>query len=257
MERRSPVIDITALCRSGHYHAGMPEKLWFLRRLNLFDGMTTEEVEAISHEFRMWRCDARQSVLDSATDHLYLLKEGRVRLYSVTADGHELTTAIVLPGQLFGVGALLGSGRATNAEALEESWICEAGAQDFLNMLARHPMLMARVLMAMALQIFRLEEALESVAYKSVAARLATLLISLVEQGEQRPEGVVLPPYPQEEMGKMIGAARESVARVLAEWREAGIIATGRRTVVREVDALRRLAGGDEARTGRNGTRHR
>jgi CRP-like cAMP-binding protein len=236
---------------------GMPEKLWFLRRLNLFDGMTAEEVESISHEFRMWRCDARQSVLDSATDHFYLLKEGRVRLYQVTADGHELTTAIVLRGQLFGVGALLGSGKATNAEALEESWICEAGTQDFLNMLARHPMVMAKVLMGMALQIFNLEETLESVAYKTVAARLATLLLSLLDEGERSPEGVVLPAYPQEEMGKMIGAARESVARVLAEWREAGIIATGRRTVVREVDALRRLAAGDEARSVHNGARHR
>jgi CRP/FNR family transcriptional regulator len=233
----------------------MPDKLWFLRRLNLFDGMTAEEVEAISHEFRMWRCDARQSMLDSATEHVYLLKEGRVRLYQVTADGHELTTAVVLPGQMFGVGALLGSGKATNAEALEESWICEAGAQDFLNMLARHPMLMAKVLMGMARHIFHLEEALESMAYKPVSARLATLLVSLLDQGARTPDGVVLPPYPQEEMGKMIGATRESVARALSEWREAGIIATGRRTVVREVDVLRRLATGDEARPVHNGTR--
>jgi CRP/FNR family transcriptional regulator len=233
----------------------MPDKLWFLRRLNLFDGMTAEEVEAISHEFRMWRCDARQSVLDSATEHVYLLKEGRVRLYQVTADGHELTTAVVLPGQLFGVGALLGSGKATSAEALEESWICEAGAQDFLNMLARHPMFMAKVLMGMARHIFHLEEALESMAYKPVSARLATLLVSLLDQGERTPDGVVLPPYPQEEMGKMVGATRESVARALAEWREAGIIATGRRTVVREVDVLLRLAAGDETRPVHNGTR--
>jgi hypothetical protein len=54
-------------------------------------------------------------------------------------------------------------------------------------------------------------------------------------------------------MGKMIGATRESVARALAEWREPGIITTGRRTVVRDVEALRRLAAGDEVRAVHNG----
>jgi CRP-like cAMP-binding protein len=233
----------------------MRDKLWLLRRLNLFDGMSADEVENLSREFRMWRCDARQSVLAHATDRIYLLKEGRVRLYQLTSDGHELTTGIVQPGQIFGVGALLPSGKATNAEALEESWICEAGAQDFLTMLARHPMLMAKVVMGMAQQIFHLEETLESMAYKPVASRLATLLVSLLDEGEQTPDGIVLPPYPQEEMGKMIGATRESVARTLAEWREAGVISTGRRTVVRGVDALRRLAAGDEARPVHNGAR--
>jgi CRP-like cAMP-binding protein len=85
----------------------MADKLWYLRRLNLFDEMSDQEVEQISHEFHMWRCNARSSCLDEATDRVYLLKAGRIRLYQLTADGRELTTAIVLPGQMFGIGSLL------------------------------------------------------------------------------------------------------------------------------------------------------
>ena len=221
----------------------MPDKLWYLRRLNLFDEMSDQEVEEISREFRMWTCDPKQDCLSQASDRVYLLKAGRVRLYQLTADGHELTTAIVLPGQMFGMGSLMGQGRATNAEAVEQSLICEASAQDFMAILAQHPLLMAKVVMAMARQIFHLEETLESIAYKSVPTRLAELLVSLAEAGERTDEGIALPPYPQEELGKMIGATREAVARSLGEWRELGIIATGRRTVVRDLAALRRLAG--------------
>ena len=54
----------------------------------------------------------------------------------------------------------------------------------------------------------------------------------------------MLPAYPQEELGKMIGATREAVARSLGEWRELGLVTTGRRVVVRDVDALRRVAAG-------------
>lgn len=226
----------------------MPDKFWYLRRLNLFEEMSDEEVEHISHEFHMWRCDARSACLGQATDRVYLLKAGRIRLYQLTVDGHELTTAIVLPGQMFGIGSLLGNGRASHAEALEESVICEASAPDFLAMLARHPILMAKVVMTMARQIFTLEETLESIAYKSVPIRLAELLLSLTEEGETRPEGIVLPPYPQEELGKMIGATREAVARSLGEWREMGLISTGRRTVVLDIAGLRRLTSGPAVR---------
>lgn len=226
----------------------MPDKLWYLRRLNLFEEMSDEEVEQVSHEFRMWRCDGKSSCLDQATDRVYLLKAGRIRLYQLTSDGHELTTAIVLPGQMFGIGSLLANGRATHAEALEESVICEAGAHDFMAILAKHPLLMAKVVMAMARQIFTLEEALESIAYKSVPTRLAELLVSLAKDGEPTPDGVALPPYPQEELGKMIGATREAVARSLGEWRELGLVVTGRRIVVIDEAALRRVARGGEPR---------
>jgi hypothetical protein len=42
----------------------------------------------------------------------------------------------------------------------------------------------------------------------------------------------------------VIGATREAVARTLGEWREMGIIATGRRTTVLERDGLQHLAAG-------------
>lgn len=227
---------------------GVPDKFWYLRRLNLFDEMSDAEVEQLSHEFHMWRCDARSSCLGQATDRVYLLKAGRVRLYQLTADGHELTTAVVLPGQMFGIGSLLGNGRATHAEALEESVVCEVGAPEFMAMLARHPMLMAKLVMAMAKQIFTLEETLESVAYESVPTRLARLLVSLMGEGEPSADGVVLALYPQEELGKMIGATREAVARALGDWRESGVVLTGRRIVIRDVDALHGLASGRQSR---------
>lgn len=230
------------------YAWGMPDKFWYLRRLNLFDEMSDEEVESLSHEFRMWTCDAKSSCLDQATDRVYLLKAGRIRLYQLTPDGHELTTAIVMPGEMFGIGSLLGNGRATHAEALEQSVICEAAAHEFLSMLAGHRLLMAKVIMAMARQIFNLEETLESIAYKSVPMRLAELVISLLPEGEKTPDGIALPPYPQEELGKMIGATREAVARSLAEWRELGLVTTGRRVVITDADGIRRLAAGREVR---------
>ena len=85
-----------------------------------------------------------------------------------------------------------------------------------------------------------LPDTLESVVSQPVAGRLATLVVSMIDQGEQTPEGVLLPPVSHEDLGKMIGATRESVSRTLSDWRQHGIISNqGRRILVRKLLVLR------------------
>jgi CRP/FNR family cyclic AMP-dependent transcriptional regulator len=192
----------------------------------------------------MRTCAPRHSVLSESGDRVYLLKQGRVRLYHLTVEGQEVTTAVVSPGQLFGLGAFFGAdGSAMHAEAMEESYICEAGAQDFLAMLARHPLLMARVTMVMAKQIFRLEQTIESMASQQVSGRLAAHLLEEMAEGETLDGGVLLPSHSQEELAKLIGTTRESVSRTLSTWRATQVIRMKRRRiVVLKPDSLRRAA---------------
>ncbi len=229
--------------------SGMPDKVWFLRRLNLFEGMNEAEIEEVSRELKMRTCAPHHSLLGDGGDRVYLLKHGRVRLYHLTVDGQDVTTAVLTPGQLFGLGAFLGAsdGTATHAEALEESYICEAGAQDFLAMLARHPLLMARVVMVMAKQIFRLEQTIESMASQQVSQRLAALFLDEMPNGYAAEGGWLLPSNSQEELAKLIGSTRESVSRALSTWRARGLIRMrGRRIVVLDADRLRRTANAEE-----------
>jgi CRP-like cAMP-binding protein len=209
--------------------------------------MSEAEIEEVSHELKMRSCAPRHSVLTESGDRVYLLKQGRVRLYHLTVDGQDVTTAVIAPGQLFGVGAFFGGdGSATHAEALEESYICEAGAQDFLAMLARHPVLMARVVMVMAKQIFRLEQTIESIASQQVPQRLAGVLLEEMADGEKSDGGVLLPSHSQEDLAKLIGSTRESVSRALSTWRTDKVITMrGRRIVVLRPDRLRREADPD------------
>ncbi len=71
--------------------------------------------------------------------------------------------------------------------------------------------------------------------------RLAQLLLGMAENLPSGGNGtVVIPAYSHEELGKMIGATRESVTRTLSAWRRDGIIAAeGRRIVIRKRGALR------------------
>jgi CRP/FNR family transcriptional regulator len=217
----------------------MADKIALLRRLNLFDEMSEDEVAEVSRQLRMQEVVPGQSI-GGQSDRIYLLKTGRVRLYRVTADGEDVTTATLTPGQLFGLAALeAGSARASLAEALERSVICDAGAPDFVRLLGRHPLLMAKVVLAMARQMFRLEETVESLVVDSVGQRLARLLLGWLGDAEEVAGGQLLPAHTQEEMAKLVTATRETVARTVSGWRAEGILRSeGRRLLVVNPRAL-------------------
>jgi len=222
---------------------GMTDKLGFMRRLNLFEQMGEAEVEQISRELKMRHCRAHQTVFEGSPDSVYLLKEGRVRLYHLSADGEDVTTDVLEPGHLFGLSALFGgSSEDLSAQALEDSYVCEAGGQDFLAMLARHPLLMAKVMMAMAKQMFRLERTIESLAREPVDSRLARLFVDLESSAQKLSEGSLLPAMTREDMAKICITTRESVSRTLSAWSRDEIVELrGRRILIRDPERLRNL----------------
>src|SRR5260370_28645854 len=219
---------------------GMGDKLGFMRRLNLFESMSEAEVEQISKELKMRHCGAHEAVFEGSPDRVYRLEAGSVRLYRLAPTGEDVPTAVLEPGQLFGLSALFG-GRSEDlsAEALTDAYVCEAGAQDFLAILARHPLMMAKVMMAMAKQMFRLERTIEGLAKEPVDSRLARLVLDLVQGAEPSRDGRLLPAMTREELAKIAITTKESVSRTLSAWSKAGIVELrGRRILVREAERL-------------------
>jgi CRP-like cAMP-binding protein len=214
-----------------------------LRRLNLFEHMSEAELQQISKELTMRHCRAHENVYEGSPDRVYLLKQGRVRLYHLSPDGEDVTTALLEPGQLFGLSALFGGGNEDlRAVALEDTYVCEAGGQEFLSILARHPLMMAKVMMAMAKQMFRLERTIEGLAREPVDSRLARFVVDMLGAAEKSPDGQLLPALSREEMAKIAITTRESVSRTLAAWSRQGIVELrGRRIFVRDPGRLHKM----------------
>ena len=226
----------------------MPDKALLLQRLNLFESMGRQEVEAVARELRMRHYSPGELIGMGQSDRVYLLKEGRVRLFHVTRDGQDITTAVLEPGQLFGLWSLSDREREdepVTVACLDPCYVCEASAQDFLGILTRHPLLMARVVMVMAKQILRLQAAVESLAAEPARVRVARHLLALSTGATPHDDGLLLPPQTQEEMAKTIASTRETVSRALAALRREGIIAMqGRSVLILDIDGLRAIVDG-------------
>lgn len=72
------------------------------------------------------------------------------------------------------------------AEAQEESLVCEATRSDVESLIAARPEVAFRLLEVFGRRVLDLEERLEQLAYQSVAARLAALLLHWAERHGDR-----------------------------------------------------------------------
>jgi CRP/FNR family transcriptional regulator, cyclic AMP receptor protein len=90
------------------------------------------------------------------------------------------------------------------------------------------------------------ETRMEDVTLKEVPARLASLILFLVEsEGVQIPGEIRIPTsYTHEHLGTMIGANREAVTRAFGRLQDDGAVQVRRRLIyVEDVEALERVAG--------------
>jgi CRP-like cAMP-binding protein len=193
-------------------------KLWFLRRLDLFEGMSDADIERLGALLRERTCRRGNDVIVRPTgDQVYLLKTGRVRVTN-----GEVNVALLGPGQLFGTSALFGAAVTTQKViAIEDVVICEAPAGKFLAAMSMHPRLAAKVAILLARQLFDLEQTVQRTATEPIEARLADLLLRIADRAERLSRITGLS---QGDMARMIGASRESVSRILATWEREGLV---------------------------------
>ena len=90
------------------------------------------------------------------------------------------------------------------------------------------------------------ETRMEDVTLKEVPARLASLILFLVESEGVQGTGEIHVPtrYTHEHLGTMIGANREAVTRAFGRLQDEGAVQVRRRLIhVEDVEALERAAG--------------
>src|SRR5215207_3928990 len=177
---------------------------------------------------------------------LFLIKEGRVRVYLIASAGKEVTLDLLGSGTVLWARRLeLVDGHAVYAQAVQPTVLAFMGREDLDRFILKNPEVGLRMMDLLAERLGSSNERMAEVAHKDVVSRLASQILRLLEsEGVVDPEGYKLPAaYTHEELGTMIGAGRVAVSRALKDLREAGAVQTGRTTVhVRDTEILERIA---------------
>jgi CRP/FNR family cyclic AMP-dependent transcriptional regulator len=169
-----------------------------------------------------------------ADETLYLVTAGAVRLASVTPDGREVVVALLGTGDVFGECALLGRPSPIEARAVRTADVVAIPVALLGDILERRPAIAEQLLRLVASRLHRTSRALEHALVEDVSTRLSRRLRDLVdEHGTPSDDGVAIGvPLTQEELGRMVGASRETVNRALRGLSARGLVRTYEHTVV-------------------------
>lgn len=183
----------------------------------------------------------------SRSDHVIVLRQGRVKVTAAMPDGRNALLAVRGAGELFGELSALdpeGAPHSATVVALDDINVQVIPIHEFVAFLETHP----RVLMTlMRTIIVRLREAdrrrIEYGSYDTLN-RVARVLADQAEAHGVLSDGHLELSLSQEELAGIVSASRESVARALRTLREQGLVHTSRRSlVVADPDRLRNFGG--------------
>lgn len=213
----------------------MQRRLWYIKNAALFSWLQEDELRRLADRSEMVACKKNTTFYfaHEPSDSIYLVKQGRVKLTRTSAEGREVILDILGVGEIFGELAVTGEElRTHSATAVDDALVCIITRREFEALLRRHPEMALRVLKLVGLRRRELEMRLEDLIFQPVANRLVlTLLWQARRHGTREGDGSVRLPLTQKDLAHLVGASREAVAEQIAEFRQAGLLETGYRSV--------------------------
>ena len=227
----------------------LSEKIGLLRELELFSGLSDDDVVAIGHSTTMTHCRPGQVILspDDPPDRIHIVKKGTVRVFRVTPDGKQLTLDIYDRGTILGDMRLLGQDRLPEAyaETIDAAVICTITPDELRRLVERYPIVGVNIITFLSRRLQEAERELEAMAYQRVGQRLARKLIDLAGRfGVDTVRGTLIQArLTQQELAEMIGTTRETLAHTLADFRRRDLLDTVQhQVVIRDAERLAALA---------------
>src|ERR687893_1458321 len=224
------------------------EKISLLPLGDIFERLAREEIEEIKWDTlntSIERGEIFYTPMDLC-ETLFVLQKGRIRLYRATPEGREFTLTVLQSGTVFGEMVLTGQRlRNCYAQAVEESEVSAMCRADVERLILDKPAVGLQLVHLLSDRLTTYETRMEDIALKEVPARLASLILLLIEgEGLRTATGYKIPTrYTHQQLGSMIGANREAVTRAFVRLREVGAVETRRRYIhVEDIEALEKAA---------------
>jgi CRP/FNR family transcriptional regulator, cyclic AMP receptor protein len=171
-----------------------------------------------------------------------LIRMGIVRVFIRGTSGRQVTLRYARPGDLIGLGALLGGSCAWSAEAVVDSNLEVPTVEQMQALASRHPELPWLIAEEIAATSANAIATLAESWSQPMASRVAR---HLREMALPTPDGRAVAHISQQQLADAAGTAREVVSRELHALRAQGVIATkSQRVEILDEELLGRIAAG-------------
>ena len=218
-------------------------KAEFLRSTPLFASLPDDELDVLGRSLGK-RTFGKGMIIfhrGSPGQTLYIIETGLVRIFSLSESGQELTVNLYGPGELFGEMAVLDARtRSAGALCMERTVTHTLHRDVFVRCLQRNPTLAYGIIELLSARLRYTTYHLESLAFLDVYGRVADKLLELADRFGGRGQSARLDLHlTQSELASWLAASRESVNKVLGQFRDQGLIAVdGQEITILDRDGL-------------------
>lgn len=159
---------------------------------------------------------------------VFILCSGRAKLTTSSTEGKTLIVKIAEPGEVLGASAtILGKPYEVSAETIEPSQLNFIKREDFLKYLNTHPEACLHTAQQLSEKYHSAQREIRSLGLsQTTSEKLARLLLDWCDRGgEQTTKGIRLKVLlTHEEIAQMIGTTRETVTRLLSDFKRKKMI---------------------------------
>ena len=156
-----------------------------------------------------------------ASDTLYVVRRGRIKLYRLSASGKEQLIAFLNPGEFTGELALFREGTYGRfAEATMETECCTINRKDLQEFLLEYPTIALKLLQEFSNRIETSEKQQTSYATEKVETRIAMFILESLDSNST----MVELDMSKKDMASYLGTTPETISRKLKEFESAGLI---------------------------------
>jgi len=206
----------------------------------LFGTLDGEKVRRLVAGRQPMNFEPRQMIFAQGdrSDAFYVVLEGWVKLFRVTAAGEEAVVGVFTRGESFAEPVMfLGRVYPASAEAASAARLLKIDAAGFNAAMERDPSLAAAMLASVASHAERLADEIASLKLHGAPRRVAEFLVRLTD----RREGAAAMALPHDKalLAARLGMTPETLSRAFAALRKSGVEVERERVMVADISALR------------------
>ena len=224
----------------------------FLKRTPVFAALPAREVQALAAVAREEQYRARDYVfMEGDPAHWFcLVHTGHVKIVRHARTGRDVVLELLGAGEMFGgVAVIERRPYPASAQATEPSAVVKIPQEAIVALAEREPSIIREIALMIGRRLRGAHDSVKSLSGDPVETRLAAALVRLADrEGSRTAAGLALPfPLTRQSLADMTGTTVETTIRIVSRWlKDRVVVEEGGHLVLRDVEALRALAEGDE-----------
>ncbi len=194
-----------------------------IRSSVLFAELNEEDFSKIHEPIDDLRFEANSGIYTQGdvAEYVYTLRDGYIKLLHINSDGSGRIVRLVVPGDLFGMEALLGDVYSHSAAALSNIHLCRIPKKIITSLGEESPRLHRQMMKKWGEALSQSETWFSQMNTGRADLRIARFLLALAKEHE----GMVKAPlFKREDMGLMMDIKLETVSRSLASLSEMNMV---------------------------------